>query len=72
MTNTAFSVFASSHYVPTTLMSLGNNTYRNDTLLATLNSSSNITSFGKYIKVFFLGEHSKLNRFIQEQIQLNF
>lgn len=46
MTNTAFSVFASSHYVPTTLMSLGNNTYRNDTLLTTLNSSSNITSFG--------------------------
>lgn len=52
MTNTAFSVFASSHYVPTTLMSLDNNTHHNNTLSASLNSSSNITSFGKYTKAF--------------------
>ncbi|OAD05986.1 hypothetical protein MUCCIDRAFT_106547 [Mucor lusitanicus CBS 277.49] len=45
MTNTAFSVFASSHYVPTTLMSLDNNTHHNDTVSASY-SGSNITSFG--------------------------
>ncbi|KAK4511456.1 uncharacterized protein ATC70_012671 [Mucor velutinosus] len=45
MTNTAFSVFASSHYVPTTLMSLDNNTHHNDTVSASY-SDSNITSFG--------------------------
>ncbi|CAO3650709.1 unnamed protein product [Mucor fragilis] len=45
MTNTAFSVFASSHYVPTTLMSLDNNTHHNDTVSASY-GGSNITSFG--------------------------
>ncbi|EPB89574.1 hypothetical protein HMPREF1544_03658 [Mucor circinelloides 1006PhL] len=44
MTNTAFSVFASSHYVPTTIMSLDNNTHHNDTV--STYSGSNITSFG--------------------------
>ncbi|KAL9541578.1 hypothetical protein MBANPS3_009045 [Mucor bainieri] len=45
MTNTAFSVFASSHYVPTTFMSLDNNTHHNDTVSASY-IGSNITSFG--------------------------
>jgi hypothetical protein len=53
MTNTAFSVFASSHYVPTALMSVDNNTL--STNEATVD---NITStFGIYTNeglLFFL------------------